>query len=115
MIDMPPVEIVEMVQEPSNEESIKKYSPHMLGRPNCPHPSKGVLDVGSVKIFDGWITLTNETEKQLNISMKFTLPRGYLLKIIDNNDNQLLEEYVKINKSYEILQSGEDIYLNQLD
>lgn len=119
MIDSPPVEIVEMVQEKRPESMLQEFntpeSTHTRGRPYCPHPKTDEIEAGSVKIFDGWITLSNQSDKKLTAIMTFTLPKGYHLELTDSENHTLLSKFVGINTSYQIIDTDEGILLVGLD
>lgn len=96
-MDMPPTFVHENIEKP------------LLGRPNCPYPKSGQLKPNASKKYDGWITLENLTDHSLKIKMCFTLPHGYHLEILGEDDTLIFSKQLTIHGSYQIIETDDGL------
>jgi len=94
-MDMPPTFIQQIV-------NVEKP---LMGRPNCPYPKSGSLEPDTSKMYDGWITLENHTDKVLEIKMCFTLPDGYHLEILDESNRVIFSKRMLIKSAHKIVET----------
>jgi|GEM_PF-5849221 len=94
-----------MIDQPVDIEEVH-FLKDNYQRPFCKYPSEGFLELEETKIFDGWITFSNLTEEKIYIKVDFTLPNGYFVQLIDENNQVNHSEYISMHKSYQIAQEN---------
>ena len=77
------------------------YQPN-LGIPHDVAPFEITLSPGERKPIHGWIEVENQSSEDLQLRMRFGLPKGYVLSVKDSTGTLLLEQELSIHHIYQI-------------